>query len=235
MGNQADAAVQNSHKINRAIFYFAGMTILSIGIILNTKSGYGVSPIISVAFTASQIWHIQFGNASLILYCILAGLEYVLEWHRNFKPYDLLQVPLSIILTRLFNLFEAVLPDVSSVPARAFCLGLGITLTGMGAAMNLNARLVPNPGDGIVQAVSDCTGKSMGFCKNCTDVVCVSLAAVMGMVFTGHLTGLGIGTVFAVIGVGRAMALYNWFFRKKELLLSGLLQPTSLTAAAQKR
>ena len=75
----------------------------------------------------------------------------------------------------------------------------------------------------------------MGFCKNCTDVVCVSIAAVMGMVFTGHLTGLGIGTVFAVIGVGRAMALYNWFFQKKELLLSGLVQTAALPEVESQR
>lgn len=213
-----------SQKLSRAVFYFAGMTILSAGIILNTKSGYGVSPIISVAFTASQIWNINFGNASLVLYIILAVIEYRLEWHRNFKPYDLLQIPLSIILTRLFNLFGVIFPDVQSVPGRAFCLALGITLTGMGAAMNLNARLVPNPGDGIVQAISDCSGKSMGLCKNCTDFVCVALAASMGLIFTGHLTGLGIGTVFAMIGVGRAMALYNWLFQKLELRLVGLAE-----------
>lgn len=42
--------------------------------------------------------------------------------------------------------------------------------TGIGAALSLNMRIVPNPGDGIVQAIADCTRKSVGFTKNCVDI-----------------------------------------------------------------
>ena len=33
------------------------------------------------------------------------------------------------------------------------CLNNSIILTGVGAAMSLNMRIIPNPGDGIVQAI----------------------------------------------------------------------------------
>jgi uncharacterized membrane protein YczE len=39
--------------ITRWVLYLAGMIILAFGIILNTKSNLGVSPIISVAFVLS--------------------------------------------------------------------------------------------------------------------------------------------------------------------------------------
>lgn len=39
----------------RWIFYAGGLLILAMGIILNTKSGLGVSPIISVAYSISTI------------------------------------------------------------------------------------------------------------------------------------------------------------------------------------
>ena len=39
-------------------FYIAGLLILALGIILNTKSGLGVSPIISVAYSISTILNI---------------------------------------------------------------------------------------------------------------------------------------------------------------------------------
>jgi uncharacterized membrane protein YczE len=88
------------------------------------------------------------------MYCILAGIEFILKG-KNFRPIDLLQIPLSIILTRFFNLFGALIPDVTSLPARILCLVLGIAFTGIGAAMNVDTRLIPNPGDGIVQALAD--------------------------------------------------------------------------------
>ena len=54
----------------------------------------------------------------------------------------------------------------------AFCRSLqvliaGIVLTGIGAAMSLNMRVIPNPGDGIVQAIADFVRKPVGITKNC--------------------------------------------------------------------
>ena len=46
----------------RILFYVAGLLILTLGIILNTRSGLGVSPIISVAYSISTIWELNFGN-----------------------------------------------------------------------------------------------------------------------------------------------------------------------------
>ena len=90
--------------------------------------------------------------------------------------------------------------------------------------MMLNCRLVPNPGDGIVQAISDFIGKPLGFTKNCFDIGCVALTAIMGYVFTGHFPGLGIGTICAMIGVGRVVALYNYIFRERTLAAMGLTE-----------
>lgn len=41
----------------RGLFYLMGLLILALGITLNTKTGLGVSPIISVSFSISTIWH----------------------------------------------------------------------------------------------------------------------------------------------------------------------------------
>jgi uncharacterized membrane protein YczE len=208
-------------KTARFLFYLVGMTILSLGIVLNTKSSFGVTPIISVAYALSIIHKWNFGNASFVMYCVLAAIEYAFKG-KNFRLYDLLQIPLSIVVTRFFNLFGAILPDVTSLPARITCLILGIALTGIGAAMNVNARLVPNPGDGIVQAISDRLGKRMGNVKNVFDIFCVALTLLIGLLSTGRPVGIGIGTVAAMIGVGRFMYLYNSLFRKAQLRLSGL-------------
>ena len=97
-------------KIARALFYFGGMIILSLGIVLNTKSSFGVSPIISIAYSLSVIHNWDFGNTSFVMYCVLAAIEYAFKG-KNFRLYDLLQIPLSVLVTRFFNLFGAVLPD----------------------------------------------------------------------------------------------------------------------------
>ncbi|MGN1167620.1 MAG: DUF6198 family protein [Lachnospiraceae bacterium] len=144
---------------------------------------------------------------------------------------DALQFPLSLIFTRFMNIFVYVIPAYdspgvngfySSFPGRIVTLIIAITLTGIGAAVSLNMRLIPNPGDGIVQAISDCIGKSVGFTKNCFDLFNITLTTCVGMIFAGHLIGIGIGTVLAVIGVGRVIAIFNHFFKKKMAVLAGV-------------
>ncbi|MDD6666871.1 MAG: DUF6198 family protein [Lachnospiraceae bacterium] len=204
-------------------FYLLGLVILALGIIATTKSQMGASPIISVAFTASQIWHLNFGNASLVMYVVIAGIEYLVKG-KNFKLYDLLQIPLSILLTRLFNFFGNLLPDVHNIGASIFFLLIGIVCTGIGASMSMNARLVPNPGDGINLALADRTGKNAGLVKNCIDVFCVSLSVVICLIATHptHVVGVGIATVCAMVGVGRVIAVYNHFFLQKTNEMMGM-------------
>lgn len=144
---------------------------------------------------------------------------------------DALQFPLSLIFTRFMNIFVYVIPAYdspevsglySSFPGRIVTLIIAIILTGIGAAVSLNMRLIPNPGDGIVQAISDCIGKSVGFTKNCFDLFNITLTTCMGLLFAGKIIGIGIGTVIAVIGVGRVIAVFNHFFKKKMAILAGV-------------
>jgi uncharacterized membrane protein YczE len=208
-------------KVLRAVFYFSGLIILSLGIILNTKSAFGVTPIISIAYCLSLLHGWNFGNASFVMYCILAGIEFILKG-KNFRPIDLLQIPLSIILTRFFNLFGALIPEVTSLPARILCLVLGIAFTGIGAAMNVDTRLIPNPGDGIVQALADRLQKKMGNVKNVFDLGCVTATLLIGLLSAGHPVGVGVGTIAAMIGVGRFIWIYNRLFQAKQQQLTGV-------------
>ena len=97
---------------------------------------------------------------------------------------------------------------------------LALILTGIGAAMSLNMRIIPNPGDGVVQAIADCIHKSVGFTKICFDVFNVTVTICISLLCRGHLIGIGIGTVCAVIGVGRTIAVFNHFTKEKMTELS---------------
>ena len=144
---------------------------------------------------------------------------------------DLLQIPLSLVFTRFLNVFGAWIPDLKTDCAnsfsgtfagRVFFLIIAIILTGVGAAMSLNMRVIPNPGDGIVQAISDTIHKSTGFTKNCFDLFNICVTISVGLIFAHHLVGIGLGTVLAVIGVGRAIAAFNYLFYEKTKTLAGL-------------
>lgn len=63
----------------RVIFYLAGLLILAFGITLNTKTGLGVSPIISVSFSISTILDVNFGDMTFLWYAIFVLIEVLLH------------------------------------------------------------------------------------------------------------------------------------------------------------
>ena len=139
---------------------------------------------------------------------------------------DILQFPLSLVFTRFLNVFSGLIPDFSDghFALRLAVLILAIICTGIGAALSLNMRIIPNPGDGIVQAIADCINKSVGFTKNCFDLFTICITFTIGMVFTGGLVGIGIGTVLAMLGVGRVIALFNHFTYYQIGRMTGLIK-----------
>ena len=54
-------------SLRRGVIYLAGMVILALGLTLNTKTGLGVTPILSLSFAAAQIWNVNFGDATFVL------------------------------------------------------------------------------------------------------------------------------------------------------------------------
>lgn len=212
----------NRKTINRWAVYLAGLVLLALGLVLNTKTGMGASPIVSIALCASTLAGGSFANWTLAWYCVLVLAEMVLHLLRRrgrlCLVMDLLQLPLSLVFTRFMGLFSGAIPDFSadlagsfwgSLPGRTLVLAAAIVLTGVGAAMSLDMRLIPNPGDGVVQSIADFFGVSVGTTKNCVDICCVCVSLAAGLLVRGAVVGVGAGTLLAMVGVGRCIALFN--------------------------
>jgi uncharacterized membrane protein YczE len=208
--------------MKRFALYMVGMVILALGISLNAKTSLGVSPIISTAYCVSTITGYNLGNMTFVLYLFFVCVEILIHLARKLKreaAVDCLQIIVSLIFTRFLNVFEMLIPNLGaeemqgtfagSLVGRLFFLILAIICTGVGAALSLNMRIVPNPGDGIVQTIADAVRKDNGFVKNCVDITCVIITCVTGLIFSRKIIGIGIGTLMAMLGVGRVIAVFN--------------------------
>lgn len=208
--------------ICRIGIYLAGMLALALGLILNTKTGLGASAIMSVAYTVSEGTGWNLGNMTFLLYCAFVAAEFVIKG-RNRSWFDLLQLPLSLCFTRFMNLFKALIPYESGyMPTDLLVLVLAIVFTGIGAAMTVDMRLIPNPGDGIVSAVAGCIHKELGLTKNIFDAGCMIVSAAVGLLYGNPLLGIGLGTVISMIGVGRVIAIFNRLCKAPLLQAAGL-------------
>lgn len=223
-----DKCVDGKRKlINRLLSYGLGIVILALGITLNTKTGLGVSALVSIAYTVANAWNLNFALMTFLLYTCFALIEIGLKW--GFLPQlrkviwkDLLQIPFSLAFSLFLNVFGGIIPVAEHVGAQIVMLVLAIVCTGIGAAMIVDMHLIPNPADGLAQTLGMVTKKGMGLGKNLLDCSCVGISAVIGLVARGRLIGIGIGTIAAMIGVGRVVALFNRCFETKLCRTAGV-------------
>ena len=202
----------------RILVYVVGMFILALGLTLNTKANLGVSPIISVPYSISQITGLNFGDLTFVVYAIFVVVQIIIHIRlKNHKRIvsDILQLPLSLIFTRLLNIFSTYIPTAQNLGIRFIILTFAIICTGIGAAMSLSMQIVPNPGDGIVQALAERFDKSVGIAKNLFDCLNLSITLCISLFIAHQIVGVGIGTVIAVVGVGRVIALFHHIFESK--------------------
>ena len=206
----------------RLFFYVMSLLILALGITLNTKTGLGVSPIISVSYNISELFQLNFGNVTFVYYVLFVFAQLIIRG-KNRRWHDLLQIVVSMVFTRFLNLYNDYLPiHFEKLWQNVLLLILAVVLTGIGAALSVNMELVPNPVDGIVAALADFFHKDMGFMKNVFDISNVCFSLILGFVFGRYFLGIGIGTVITMLGVGRVIAVFNHFCKKKMAQLSGL-------------
>ena len=191
--------------ILRISMYLIGIVILACGITMNTKTKLGVSPIISMPYAVAQIWGFETGKA------VFAAV---------FDLYFAADHPVKREVSAVSAFTDSgKLPDqrlyLDQLGMRLALLVLAIILTGIGAAITVDVNIVPNPADGLARVLGEKCGKNMGFGKNLFDFSAIVISIVIGMIGAGHIVGIGIGTVVAMICTGRVIAVFNHFLKKK--------------------
>ncbi len=204
--------------------YLLGLFSLAFGIALSIKANLGISPISSVAYSISTIWTLNLGVMNFIVYAAFVAAQFILRG-KNCRMYDLLQLVVSLVFSWAMDKLVGVIPYDSvqhSLWGNLALMLVAIVFIGIGVSCSLNMRLVPNPGEGIVQVLSEKTGWSQGLTKNVFDIGCACVTTIISLVFAGKLIGVGIGTVAAMLGVGRVVALFNHLVMKKLRVAAGV-------------
>ena len=207
--------MKNNKLAARWLIYVAGMSVQGLGLYLNARCGLGTSALLGVAYVLGLFWNVSFGDATKVIFAVYILAQFVVRGWKGKQWRDLLQLPVAIFIGEVFNLLDAVFPIelvMSSWVLRILVLLCAVTLNGIGATLAVNMRLIPSPGDGIVQALADRTGMEMGKMKRIADCTLVVTAAVLSFVLFGRLEGVGIGTVVAMLAVGKIISKCNGLF-----------------------
>lgn len=211
--------------IKRFVIYFLGLFIMAIGIGISVKSNLGVSPVSTIPYTATLIFGIEMGRAT-ILFHILVVLVQVLVLRKDFKVKNLFQVVIGVAFgyfTTFSNSLMSFLPEPSNYFIKLLLLLISICCVAVGILLYMSSDLIPLAPEGLMKAVSFKTKIEFSKCKMGFDVTMVVISAVTCYGVLGKLGSVREGTIISAICVGLVLKVLTKYFKNNidEFLESG--------------
>ena len=196
--------------LSRYGWFTAGVLLNAFGVALITKAALGTSPISSLPYVLSLRFPVTLGQFTFLMNMLFI-LAQVLLLRKDFRPVQLLQVAVNVVFSLFIDVSMGLLSwmEVGVLPMRLLALAVGCAVLCFGISVEVAPRVLMVPGEGIVQAIAVVTGRQFGNVKTAFDATLVSTALLLSLLFFHRLQGLGIGTIFSALAVGRFVDLYN--------------------------
>lgn len=180
---------------------------MALGIVLMKRVDLGISPITCIPASVSNFTPLTIGNLTIILHVICVIGQVVTERHFSFK--NLLTMLVGFLFGYIIDgLMLLIRLEGLSLPMRFAVLVLGLACSGFGLFLTVSTDVALPAPDGLSHTISQVYGKKLSNVKVISDAVYVSISIILDLIFTGHISSAGIGTVLSVLLVGRFV---GWF------------------------
>ena len=204
--------VIRKETIKRYLLFILSLFFMGIGVALTKHGELGVSPISSVANVVSiKFTFLSFGTWLTLSNCVLL-LGQILLLRKNFKPIQLLQLPLSFLFGYFtdFGLWLAEFIPNDNYIVKLSLVICGIVILGFGITLGIIADVILNSGEAFVKALSDVLHKEFSSVKIAFDVSWVILSIVLSLIFfNGSLVGTREGTIISAAFTGVTVKLWK--------------------------
>ncbi|MDD7739727.1 MAG: DUF6198 family protein [Lachnospiraceae bacterium] len=189
----------------RFAVYFAGLVLVSMGIVLCKKCNLGISPISSIPFVLEEILPFSFGTLTMFFHLTNIALQLILV-RKLWDLRILLQIPVAFLFGIVIDLLQKQISFQNEFWINQWiALVLSVLFTALGMVLMIGMNLVQNPPDGLVKVISQKTKKELGQVKIVYDIISVFISIFIGLVFLGKVKGIGIATIISAVFVGRTV------------------------------
>ena len=210
----ASQTFNTKNLLPRLVVFCLGLIVNSTGIALITKAGLGTSQISSVPYVLTfQFPWLSFAMGTFSINVVFILVQIVLLG-RRFFPVQLLQIVVNVVFSSALGVAMSALGWLapSSLPLQLLTLALGCCVLGCGIAIECAPEVIFVPGEGIVYAIAEVTGKKLGTVKLVFDAVLVIASVSLSLALFGELRGVGVGTIVTVFITGNVVNFANAHF-----------------------
>ena len=198
----------------QCLLYLIGLNIMSIGIVLSTRTHLGVAAISSVAYSYSIFFNISFGLSNVILYVVFILIQILLMKSLSYKI--LMQIPMAVLAGIFIDIYDNLIALLNYNCLINFILLLTSNiLTGIGVYFMTKADLVLDPGNGIVNTLCIFFKKPFSYLRIRFDISLVIFTAISGLILVQEIIGIGLGTVISAYLIGKSVGVTKTLLENK--------------------
>lgn len=209
--------MQRTELVRRYLLFIISLFFSALGVAFTKHGELGVSPISSVA----NVLYCRFPSLSmgtwLILWNCVLILGQILLLRKNFRPVQLLQIPLSFLFGWFTDLGMWMVAGIPAAwyPVRLCMVFAGVVILGFGISLAVTANVIMNSGEAFVKALSDITQKDFGTVKITFDIFCVTFSILLSLLFFQfHIVGAREGTIISAFLTGWSVKCFTHFLKK---------------------
>lgn len=197
-------------------FLFISIFIVGTSITLITNAGLGATAVTSLPYVISQLWGVSFGFMTGVFNVLWVILQMTIQ-RRNFPKVQILQFGVAFVLGFSVDLSNYLLGFIQPQTyfSQFLMLVIGCLIMGFGIFVQLEAKAVYNPAEGIVAVIAENTKYPFGTIKTLFDSTLVILSILLGLIVAGQVTGIREGTIISAIIIGPFTGMFQKLFKRK--------------------
>lgn len=202
----------------RYILFILGLFFSGIGVAFTKHGELGVSPVSSVANVMSYKFDFFSMGVWLIIWNCVLIIGQIVILRKDFKPYQLLQLPLSFLFGYFtdFGMWLVSFIPVNSYFIKLLMLFIGIVVLAFGISLTVIANVIMNSGEAIVKAISDKTKREFGNIKVVFDISCVAFSIILSLLFFDmKIVGTREGTILSAVLTGFVIKFFLRLLKNK--------------------
>ena len=206
----------------RLLFYIGGLLIMTFGVAISIRSDLGVSPISSIPYTLTCVAGMDMGLSTTVCSIVFIIMQMIIL-RKDFKLYDLLQLPVSIMFGAFMSFCTGLtvyMPEPGNFAMKIVMMLISTVVVAIGVYMYVSSGYITLPTEGIMIAVVRVWKFQFGSVKRAFDISMVVISAVTCLIFIKELGSVGIGTIISAVLVGTEIKLLTkWTGKVKDKFL----------------
>lgn len=202
-----------SNNTKRYLFIVLGFMIVGVGCALTMKANVGVGAWDALAKTTYDMSGLAVGTAGIIFNsCCVLGQLIILR--KKFKPIQILQIPLSILLGVIVNF---VLYHLLRFPFDSFVGGcimyfLASTISAIGVSIVMLLDEVTFALEGFCMALTSIIPMKFSSIRQAVDIICIIILIILKLTLNLPWS-IGAGTIIGMLTFGPTLGIFMKLFK----------------------